>query len=56
MVKASKFVANETLLSFVMEAGGSIALMGASEDGTDAFANLRDGDRGCPFFFPSEPR
>ncbi len=56
MVKASKFVANETFLSFVMEVGGSIAWMGAPEDGTDAFANLRDGDRWCPFFSPAGPR
>ena len=52
MVKASKFVANESLLAFVMDAGGNTALTGASENATDAFANLLNRDCRCPFFFP----
>ena len=53
MVKASKFVANETFLLFLLETGGSTALMGATEDVADAFADLRDRDRWRPFFFPA---
>ena len=53
MVKASKFVANEPLLSLVQDAGVSTASVSAVQDATDAFADLRHGDRRCPFFFPA---
>ena len=52
MVKASKFVASEPLLSLALDVGGSTALTGASENAADAFANLLNGDRRRPFFSP----
>ena len=56
VVKASEFVANESFLAFVMDAGGNTALIGASENAADAFADLWDRDRWRPFFFPAGPR
>jgi hypothetical protein len=56
MVQASKFVASETLLSFVPDAGESIASTGALEDDTDALADLLNSDCWRPFFFPAEPQ
>ncbi len=53
MVKASKFVASEPLFSLALDVGGSTALTGASENAADAFANLLNGDRRRPFFFPA---
>ena len=53
MVKASEFVANESLLSLALDVGGSTALTGASENAADAFANLLNRDRRRPFFFPA---
>jgi len=53
VVKASKFVAYESLLSFVVDAGGNTALTDASEYAADAFANLLNRDRWCPFFSPA---
>jgi hypothetical protein len=53
MIKAGEFVANEPLLSFVQDSGVSTASVGAVQDGTDAFADLWNRDRRCPFFFPA---
>ena len=53
MVKASEFVAGEPLLAFVQDAGGNTASVGAMQDGTDAFADLRYRDRWGPFFSPA---
>ncbi len=51
MVKASELVANETLLSFVPDAGGYTALTSSLKDGADAFAYLLDSNRWRYFFF-----
>lgn len=53
VVKASEFVADESLLAFEMDAGGNTALTDASENAADAFADLLNRDRRCPFFSPA---
>ena len=53
MVKAGEFVANEPLLSFVQDAGVNTASVSTVQEGTDAFADLRHGNRRCPFFSPA---
>jgi hypothetical protein len=53
MVKAGEFVANEPLLSFVQDLGVNTASVSAVQEGTDAFSDLRHGDRRGPFFFPA---
>ena len=53
MVKAGEFVADEPLLSLVQDLEVNTASVSAVQDGTDAFADLRHGDRRCPFFFPA---
>ena len=53
VVKASEFVASESLFAFAQDAGGRIASACAVQDGADAFADLLHRDRRCPFFFPA---
>ncbi len=53
VVKASEFVANESLLAFAMDAGGNTALTDTSENAADAFADLLNRNRRSPFFFPA---
>ena len=53
MIKASEFISSEPLLAFVQDAGVNTASVSVVQDGTDAFADLWDGDRRCPFFSPA---
>ena len=51
----------ESELAFASDAGGDSVSTEAMKDGTDAFADLRHGDRRGPFFSPpgfrhQEPR
>ena len=52
MIEASEFVSHEASLALVLDAAGGTASADAVQDQREAFADLRDGDRRRPVFFP----
>jgi len=52
MIEASKFVSHEASFALVLDAAGGTASADVVEDQGEAFADLRNGDRRRPFFFP----
>ena len=52
VIEASEFVSDEASFAFVLDAAGGTASAGTVQDQRDAFADLRNGNRRRPFFFP----
>ena len=52
MIEASEFVSYEASFALVLDAAGGTASADAVQDQREAFADLRNGDRRRPVFFP----
>ena len=54
MIEASEFVSHEASFALVFDAADGTASTDTVQDQREAFADLRNGDRRRPVFFPDE--